>query len=54
MSTRLFQIVKKNLGNKYNRVNVFFEAYNYDVWFENGQSTDATKPALEGDEKVKE
>ena len=59
---------KKELGDKYNPVNLFREAYNYDHWSENEESTDATRksdkkesadlsnmPLLEDDEEdVKE
>ena len=30
---------KKQLGNKYDPINLFLETYNYDVWFENEKST---------------
>ena len=30
---------KRELGNKYDLINSFFETYNYDVWFENKEST---------------
>ena len=26
---------KRNLGNKYDPINLFLETYNHDVWFEN-------------------
>ena len=70
MNTRLFQIAqKKKLWNKYDPINLFLESYNYDNWFKNEDSTDATSrksdkkesvdlpdmPPLEGDEEeVKE
>ena len=55
------------LGNKYNPINLFFESYNYDFWFENEESTVITSrksdkeesidvsdmSPLEGDEEVK-
>ena len=40
MNTRLFQMLKKELGNKYNPVNLFLKTYNYDVWFKNEVSSD--------------
>ena len=67
INTRLFQMLeKRKLVNKYDPINLFLEAYNYDVWFESEESSDTTKtdekftdlppiPPLEGDEeKVKE
>ena len=59
---------KKELGNKYNPINLFLETYNYDVWFENEELIDTTSRksdkeesvdlsdmlSLEGDEEVKE
>ena len=58
---------KKVLGNKYNSINLFFESYNYEIWFENEESTVITSrksdkeesidvsdmSPLEGDEEVK-
>ena len=58
---------KRNLGNKYDNINLFLETYNY-VWFENEESADMTRksdkkesvdlsdmPPLQGDEEeVKE
>ena len=55
------------LGNKYNSINLFFESYNYEIWFENEESTVITSrksdkeesidvsdmSPLEGDEEVK-
>ena len=32
--------LKRKLGNKYDPTNLFLETYNYDVWFENKESTD--------------
>ena len=57
---------KWKLGNKYDPI--YLETYNYDVWFENKESTDTISrksdkqkfvnlsimPPLEGDEEVKE
>ena len=43
MKTRLFQMLKKMLGNKYDPINFFLETYNYNVWFENEESADTTK-----------
>ena len=31
------------MDNKYDPINSFLEAYNYDVWFESEESSDATK-----------
>ena len=55
---------KSKLGNKYDPANLFLlDIYNYDAWFKNQKSTDATRkndkekfdmPPLEGDEEVKE
>ena len=28
-------MLKKQLGDKYNPINLFIQIYNYDVWFEN-------------------
>ena len=53
---------KGKLGNKYDPINLFLETYNYNVWFENEESSDATKtdekstdlppmPPLESDEE---
>ena len=55
------------LGNKYNPINLFFESCNYEIWFENEESTVITSrksdkeesidvsdmSPLEGDEEVK-
>ena len=59
-------MLKKELVNKYNPINLFRETNKYDEWFENEESTDTTRksnkedsldlsdiPPLEGDE-VKE
>ena len=40
MNTRFFQMLKKALGKKYNRNNLYTEANN--VWFKNEESADAT------------
>ena len=57
---------KRELGNKYDPINLFRETYNYDVWFQSEESPDTTKtdekstdlkpmPLLEDDEEeVKE
>ena len=37
-----FQMLKKELGNKYNPTNLFLETYNYNVWLENEELTDTT------------
>ena len=62
----LSDVKKRKLVNKYDPINLFLEAYNYDVWFESEESSNTTKtdekftdlppkPPLEGDEeKVKE
>ena len=36
-------MLKKELGNKYNPVNLFLEIYNYDFWFENEEWSDTTR-----------
>ena len=64
MNTRLLQMLKKDLSNKYNP-NLLLETYNCDIWFEYQESTDATRksdkeesvdlfdmPPLQGDEEV--
>ena len=44
---------KRKFSNKYDSINSFLEACNYDVWFESEESSDTTK--TEGDEEeVKE
>ena len=43
MNTSLFQILRKELGNKYNPLNLFLETYNYDIQFENKELSDTTK-----------
>ena len=40
MNTRFSQVLKKD---KYGPINLFIGTYNYNVWFENGESADATK-----------
>ena len=35
----LSDVQKRELGNKYDPINSFFETHNYDVWFENKEST---------------
>ena len=49
---------KRKLSNKYDHINLFLGTYNYDVLFENEESTDtktnsdsSPMPALEGDEE---
>ena len=32
----------RNLCNKYDPTNLFFENYDYDIWFENEESADTT------------
>ena len=67
INTWLLQIKKKKLSNKYDPITLFIETYNYDVWFENEESTDTTRkcdkeesvnlsdmPPLEDDGEVKE
>ena len=39
----LSDVKKRKLGNKYDRINLFLEGYNYDVWLETEQSSDKTK-----------
>ena len=63
INSRLFQIIKKRkLGNKYDPVDLFLEACNYDVWFESEELSDIPKSdekstdllsmsSLEGDEE---
>ena len=34
---------KRKLGNKFDPINVFLETYNYDVGFENKESTNTTR-----------
>ena len=67
MNTRVFRMLKKQLGNKYNPINIFIETFCYGAWFQNEESTDTTSkksdkkdsvdlshmPPLEGD-KLKE
>ena len=43
----LSDVKKRKLGNKNDSINLFLEAYNYDIWF-------AYMPPLEGKEEVKE
>ena len=62
----LSDVKKRKLGNKYGPINLFLEAYNYDVWFESEELTDTTKtdekstdlppmpPLEEDEEEVKE
>ena len=66
INTWLLQIKKKKLSNKYDPITLFIETYNYDVWFENEESSDTRKydkeesvnlsdmPPLEDDGEVKE
>ena len=42
INTIFFQMLKKELGNKYNPTNLFLETYNYNVWLENEELTDTT------------
>ena len=42
----LSDVKKRKLGNKYDRINLFLEGYNYDVWLESEQSS-----PLPGDEE---
>ena len=42
INTIFFQMLKKELGNKYNPTNLFLETYNYNVWLENKELTDTT------------
>ena len=43
MNTRLFQMPKKELVNKYDPINLFLETCNYDVWFQNEELDDNKK-----------
>ena len=52
MDTRLFQMLKKELGDKYNLINLFLETYNYDVWFKNEEWTDTTQRKSDTKESV--
>ena len=52
---------KRKLSNEYDSTNFFLETYNYDVWFENDESTDTKTnsdlprmPPTEDDEEVNE
>ena len=40
------------LGNKYNSINLFFESYNYDIWFENEEPTDITSRKSDKEESI--
>ena len=40
------------MGNKYDPINLFLETYNYNVWFENEESTDTTSRKSDEDESV--
>ena len=64
---RLIVAKRKTIGSKHDPTNLFFETYNYDLWFENEESankeesTDQEESAdlsdmipLEGNEEVKE
>ena len=42
INTIFFQMLKKELGSKYNPTNLFLETYNYNVWLENEELTDTT------------
>ena len=42
INTIFFQMLKKELGNKYNPTNLFLETYNYNVQLENEELTDTT------------
>ena len=42
INTIFFQMLKKELGNKYNPTNLFLETYNYNVRLENEELTDTT------------
>ena len=47
MNTSLFQMLKKQLDNKYNPINLLLETCNYYVLFENEESSDTTKSGEE-------
>ena len=36
-------MLKRLFGNKYDPINLFLEAYNYDVWFQSNKSPSITK-----------
>ena len=67
MNVKFFQMLKKELGDKYNPVNLFLEICNYEFWFQSKESSDTTRksykedfvdlserPPLQSDEEVKE
>ena len=43
MNTRLSDVKKREMGNKYDPTNFFLERYDYDNGFENEKSTNTTK-----------
>ena len=45
-------VKKRNVGNKYDLINLFLETYKYNVWFENKESTDKTSRKSDKDEYV--
>ena len=52
MNTIFFQMLKKDLGNKYNSTNLFLETYNYNVWLENEELTNTTSEKCYKEESV--
>ena len=52
MNTIFFQMLKKDLGNKYNSTNLFLETYNYNVWLENEELTNTTSEKSYKEESV--
>ena len=43
---------EKNLGNKHNPINSFLETYNYNWWFENGESYNTTSRKSDKEESI--
>ena len=52
INTIFFQMLKKELGNKYNPTNLFLETYNYNVWLENEELTNTTSEKSYKEESV--
>ena len=52
MNTIFFQMLKKDLGNKYNSTNLSLETYNYNVWLENEELTNTTSEKSYKEESV--
>ena len=52
-NARVFQVLEKiELGNKYGLINLFLGTYNYDNWFENEESAEATSKKSNKEESV--